>query len=173
MFCYICEKYPKYFCQCIIPGCFICSEHSEQHLSESGEHQFRGAKNFDLSSILIKDLKSLKLKAEAKGELKFKKLLEKMNNSCKGINNCIAFLEENCNSQLISDINLLKMLNGLKNLDFVSFDESDFENKYFYKVLQEDDGIYKGKVEIGPNDDFIKQGKGKKIFQDGGEYEGE
>ena len=41
----------------------------------------------------------------------------------------------------INKTNLLKMVNRLKSLKFVDFE--DLENKYFYRVLEEEDEIYK------------------------------
>ena len=41
----------------------------------------------------------------------------------------------------INETNLLKMVNRLKSLKFVDFE--DLENKYFYRVLEEEDEIYK------------------------------
>ena len=51
----------------------------------------------------------------------------------------------------------------MKNLKFVDFEE----NKYFYRVLKEEDGIYKGIVRVGQEDGLIKEGKGNKQYKDG------
>ena len=57
----------------------------------------------------------------------------------------------------------------MKNLKFVNFEE----NKYFYRVLKEEDGIYKGVVGVGQEDGLIKEGKGNKQYKDGRFFEGE
>ena len=57
----------------------------------------------------------------------------------------------------------------MKDLKFVDFEE----NKYFYRVLKEEDGIYKGLVGVREEDGYIKEGKGKKQYKDGRFFEGE
>ena len=57
----------------------------------------------------------------------------------------------------------------MKDLKFVDFEE----NKYFYRVLKEEDGIYKGLVGVREEDCYIKEGKGKKQYKDGRFFEGE
>ena len=47
------------------------------------------------------------------------------------------------------------------------------ENKCFYRVLEEEDGVYKGTIELGQIDVFIKEGRGKKEYKDGKLFEGE
>ena len=76
------------------------------------------------------------------------------------------------NRELFSKTELIKTLNPLKSLNFVQFEGSEFENKYFYVVLQEFDGIYKGIVSLGSNNSIIKDGKGSKIYSDGASFEG-
>ena len=49
----------------------------------------------------------------------------------------------------------------MKNLKFVNLEE----NKYFYRVLKEEDGTYKGIVGIGQEDGFMKEGN--KQYKDG------
>ena len=46
----------------------------------------------------------------------------------------------------------------MKDLKFVDFEE----NKYFYRILKEEDGIYKGLIGVREEDCFIKEGKGTK-----------
>ena len=67
----------------------------------------------------------------------------------------------------VTETNLLQMIYKLKGLKFVDFE--DLENKYFYRVLEEEDGIYKGMFRLGQN----KEGKGNKYYNDGRLYEGE
>ena len=49
----------------------------------------------------------------------------------------------------------------------------DLENKYFYRVLEEEDGLYKGIIEFGQNNVLIKESKGQKEYKDGRFFEGE
>ena len=49
----------------------------------------------------------------------------------------------------------------------------DFEQKYFYITLQEEDGKYEGIIGFGLNWAIMKDGKGMKIFKDGNVFEGE
>ena len=63
--------------------------------------------------------------------------------------------------------NMLKKVCKLKFVDF-----EDFENKYFFRVLEEEDGIYKGIVRYGQDDAIIKEGKGNKDYKDGRFFKG-
>ena len=47
------------------------------------------------------------------------------------------------------------------------------QNKYFYQVFEEEDGIYKGTIGLGQPDVFIKEGKGNNEFKDGTFFEGD
>ena len=97
-----------------------------------------------------------------------KKIIDQTNNSIKHINNCIKNLETNLD---IDETNLVKLIYGFKSLKFVNFE--DLEKKYFYRVLEEEDGVYKGTIGLGQNDVFIKEGRGKKEYKDGRLFEGE
>ena len=55
---------------------------------------------------------------------------------------------------------MLKKVCKLKSFKFLDFE--DFENKQFFRVLEEEDEIYKGIVGYGQDDAIIKEGKGKK-----------
>ena len=170
---YICQSYPKFVCKCTSPNLFFCAQHSIQHLSEPGVHQICTIKNIDLFPILLKDLKKLKFKIQASCYQEIKKLLEKLNSSFKTIDNCIKNFEKKFDMELISEISLLKELYEIKTLKFFDFEGSDFENKYFCKILQEEDGIYTGTIRLEQDDIFIKEGKGNEVYKDGGVFEGE
>ena len=58
----------------------------------------------------------------------------------------------------------------MESLKFVDFE--DFENKYFFRVLEEEE-IYKGIVGYGQDDAIIKEGKGNKDYKDGRFFEGQ
>ena len=129
----------------------------------------RISKNTDLLQVLFEDLKMIKVKIIEKSDIKIKKILEQANSSIKKINNYIKNLEENLD---IDETNLLKTVYELKNFKFVNFE--DLENKYFYRVLEEEeDGVYKGVIEFGQNNALIKKGKGQKEYKDGRLFEGE
>ena len=104
----------------------------------------------------------------ANSDLKIKKILKQTRISIKEINNCIKNLEKSLD---INETNLLKMMNELKSLKFVNFE--DLQKKYFYRVLEEEDGIYKGTIGLEQADVFIKEGKGNKECKDGTIFEGE
>ena len=70
----------------------------------------------------------------------------------------------------INETNLLKMVNRLKNLKFVDFE--NLKNKYFYQVLEEEDEIYKLITGFEQKDTLIKEGQGIYKFQNAAVYEG-
>ena len=114
----------------------------------------------------LKHLKIKKNQIKVDFYLEISKLWEQVSKSVEEINNCMKNLEK---KSIISEIDLLKMLSLLKNLKFVNFEE----NKYFYRVLNEEDGIYKGIIGLGQDNVFIKEGKGNKQYKDGSFFEGE
>ena len=114
----------------------------------------------------LKHLKRKKHQIKAEFFLNISQIWEQVSKSVKEINSCIKILEKNLS---ISKIDLLKLLYRVKNLKFVDFEE----NKCFYRVLKEEDGIYKGIVGIGQEDGFMKEGKGNKWYKDGKFFEGE
>ena len=96
--------------------------------------------------ILLKDLKMIKTKIRRNCDFKIKKILEQANKSIKEINNCIKNLENNLD---VDKTNLLKTVYRSKSLKFVNFE--DPENKYFYRVLEEKNGMYKGIMRLKQN----------------------
>ena len=168
MNCCICENHPKFICSCISPSVFICNEHLDLHTSEPGNHVFRVSKSTDLFPILFNDLKMIRARIIENSHFEIKKIVDQTNNSIKHINNCIKNLETNLD---INETNLLKLIYGFKSLKFVNFE--DLEKKYFYRVLEEEDGVYRGTIGLGQNDVFIKEGRGKKEYKDGRLFEGE
>ena len=168
MNCCVCKHHSKFICSCISPSVFICSDHLDLHTSEPGNHVFRISKKADLVPILLKDLKMIRVKIKDNSLLENKQILEQADKSMKKINKCIKNLENNLD---INETNFLKILYGLRSLKFVNFE--DLENKYFYRVLEEEDGIYEGNIGFKRNDIFIKEGKGIKKYKDGRLYEGE
>ena len=115
---------------------------------------------------LLKHLKMKKLQIKADLFLEISQIWEQVSESYKEVNNCIKNLEGVLS---ISEIDLLKVLYHVKNLKFVNFEE----NKHFYRVLKEKDGVYKGLVGVGQEDSLIKEGKGNKEYKDGRFFEGE
>ena len=121
----------------------------------------------DISEIgQLKPLKIKKDQIKADFFSEISQIWEQVSKSVKEIDNCIRNFKKNLS---ISEIDLLKLLYRVKDLKFVDFEE----NKYFYRVLKEEDGIYKGLVGVGEEDGFIKEGKGKKQYKDGRFFEGE
>ena len=104
---------------------------------------FRISKNTDLLQILFEDLKMIRVKIIANSDFEIKKIIDQAKNSIKAINNCIKNLEKNLD---IDENNLLKTVYGLKGLKFMNFE--DLENKYFYRALEEEGGIYKGIIRL-------------------------
>ena len=104
---------------------------------------FRISKNTDLLQILFEDLKMIRVKIIANSDFEIKKIIEQAKNSVKAINNCIKNSENNLD---IDENNLLKTVYGLKGLKFMNFE--DLENKYFYRALEEEGGIYKGIIRL-------------------------
>ena len=160
MNCCICKNHPKFICSCISPSVFICNEHLDLHTSEPGNHVFRVSKSTDLFPILFNDLKMIRARIIKNSHLEIKKIVDQTNKSIKHINNCIKNLETNLD---INETNLLKMIYGFKSLKFVNFE--DLEKKYFYRVLEEEDGVYKGTIGLGQNDVFLKEGREKKSIK--------
>ena len=163
MNCCICKKYPKFTCNCISTSVFICNEHLDSHLSGPGNHVFRILKNTDLFLMMLEDLKIIRAQTIANSYQKINQILEQTKKSVNEINNCI----NNLNNL---QTNMLKKVCKLKSLKFVDFE--DFENKYFFRVLEEEDGIYKGIVRYGQDDAIIKEGKGNKDYKDGRFFKG-
>ena len=130
MNCSICGNHPKFICSCISPSVFICNEHLDLHTSGPGDHIHRVSNSKDLFPILFDDLKMIRVQIIANSDLKIKKILEQTRISIKEINNCIKNLEKSLD---IGETNLLKMMNELKCLKFVNFE--DLKKKYFYRVL--------------------------------------
>ena len=115
-----CGKRPKFICSCISPSVFICNEHLDLHTSGPGDHMHRVSNSKDLFPILFDDLKMIRVQIIANSDLKIKKILEQTRISIKEINNCI----ENLKKSLDNDQkNLLKMMNELKSLKFVNFED--------------------------------------------------
>ena len=133
MNCCICGKQPKFICSCISPSVFICNEHLDLHTSGPGDHIHRVSNSKDLFPILFNDLRIIGARIIANSHFVIKKIVEQSNNSIKQINNCIKNLEKSLD---IDETNLLKMMNGLKSLKFVNFE--DLQKKYFYRVLEEE-----------------------------------
>ena len=50
---------------------------------------------------------------------------------------------------------------------------TDFEKKYFYVTLQEEDGEYEGIIGIGLNEALTQYNERKKILKNGNFFEGE
>ena len=120
MNCCICGKQPKFICSCINPSVFICNEHLDLHTSGPGDHVHRISNSKDLFPILFDDLKMIRVQIIANSDLKIKKILEQTRISIKEINNCI----ENLKKSLDNDQkNLLKMMNELKSLKLVNFED--------------------------------------------------
>ena len=144
MNCYVCKHHSKFICTCISPSVFICNDHLDLHMSLPGNHVFRISKNTDLVPILLKDLKMIRAKILENYDFENKQILVQAKKSMKKINKCIKKLEKDWN---INETNLLKMVYGLRSLKFVNFEE--LENKYFYRVLEDEDGIYEGIIGFG------------------------
>ena len=168
MNCCICKNHPKFTCSCISPNVFICNDHLDLHTSEPGNHVFRISKKTDLLPIIFDDLKMIKIQIIANPYFQYKKILNLVNKNMKKVKRYIKNSEKNLNT---NEANLLKMIFRLKNLNFINFE--DLENKYLYRILQENDGIYKGKIGFGQNDAYIKEGKGYKEYKNGKFFEGE
>ena len=120
---------------------------SLKHLS-----QFKG-KTFEILKKTRLKMQKYQIKAEFFSEIS--QIWEQVSKSVKEINNCIRNFKKNLS---ISEIDLLKLLYRVKDLKFVDFEE----NKYFYRILKEEDGIYKGLIGVREEDCFIKEGKGTK-----------
>ena len=137
-------------------------------MSVPGNHVFRIQNIMDLLPILLNDLKIIKVQIRANYYFENEEVLEQVSKSIKEIKNYLKNFEKTLD---IDEKNLLKLVYGLKSLKFVDFE--DLGNKYFYRFLEEEDGIYKGIIGFGQNDVLIKEGKGKKEYRDGRLYEGE
>ena len=171
MNCGICRSVSKYSCNCVSPRVFICNHHVSDCLSGPTDHLFRILKNTNFLSTILKDLSMLKTQIKTNSYKKINKILEQANNSVKEITSCMNNLKNYSERKFdICETNILKLTNRVKSLKFVNFE--DLENKYFYTVLQEDDGIYKGIIGLGQDDVLVKEGKGIKVYKDGREFEG-
>ena len=172
MKCYVCKNYPKFTCK-YFPSLFICNEHMDKHLSEPENHIFQTLQTVDILTMLKKDLKQIKLQIKANYNQTINKLLAELNNTDNEINEFIENLKKFSDTKSLSENELFKMVCELKSLKFFNSAGEEFKNKYFYKELQEVDGIYKGIIGLGPKDTYIKHGTGNKYYRDGTLFEGE
>ena len=123
--------------------------------------------------FLLEELNMIKAQIQANCFLEIEKIFEQLNKSFKVIDNFILNFEKNLDTESFSETELLKQLNEIKTLEYCNFEGSELENKYFYKILEEKDGTYKGIIGLGHDSIFIKQGKGNKAYKDGKLFEGE
>ena len=115
-----------------------------------------------------KELKKTRLIIIENSLQEIKNIQKQASNSIKEINNFMKNLKKNFE---IPEKNFLEMIYKLKSLILVKFE--DFTNKYFYRVLKDEDGKYEGTTGLGQDDTFIKEGKGIKHYRSGLIFEGE
>ena len=115
-----------------------------------------------------KELKKTRLIIIENSLQEIKKIQKQASNSIKEINNFMKNLKKNFE---IPEKNFLEMIYKLKSLILVKFE--DFTNKYFYRVLKDEDGKYEGTTGLGQDDTFIKEGKGIKHYKNCSVFEGE
>ena len=100
--------------------------------------------------MLFKDLKMIKFGIKANFYSEISKITKKFNNSIKEINSFVKNIQKNLS---FTEIDLFKIFDDLKTLEFFNFERKEFEDKYFCNILQEEVGTSTGTTKEESKDD--------------------